>query len=678
MRREALLPIAIVLIIIGLAIVGIVIVRPNFNRPQTNASNSSTTRSAYGVARFTSAEEFATYVQRGAANSVASRQFSTESALAAGLGQEDTGTKVLTQPSAAPGVDRVSTTNVQVAGIDEPDIVKTDGLNLFVSNEEQYVYADGPMPLVELKQTEPDTSTSSSAGVASDIIGEEIAPARLTGQTRVLKAFPADALAKIASIAKGGTLLLDGTALMVFTNDAVVGYNVGQPAAPEQRWSIEQSSGTERVDARLNKGVLYLVTRTSIVTDRPCPYEPLSAKGTALPIPCTDIYHPVTEVPVDSTYTVLAIDPETGVVKRQASFVGTYGSSVMAMFDQSLYLTYSYTKDTVELVNGFIAGPGRDLFPDLVREKLRRLQTYDLSSAAKMAEFEVITQSFLATLSDDARMRFESELSNSLNTYTTEHSRELEQTGIVKVDLQSFGIDGTGTVPGSPLNQFSLDEYNDTLRIATTVGGRFGFGSGTSTNDVYLLDSSLNISGSVLDLGQGETIYGVRFIGDRGYVVTFKQTDPFYVLDLSNPKKPALSGELKIPGYSSYLHPLKDDLILGIGQEEGKVKLALYDVTDAAKPVERTKYLLDEYWSEASTNHRAFLQDAAHSVFFLPGSNGGYVFSHTDTTLELKSTVAGYSINRAVYINDLLYVIGTEKITVLDEKSWQTVKEVSY
>ena len=85
-------------------------------------------------------------------------------------------------------------------------------------------------------------------------------------------------------------------------------------------------------------------------------------------------------------------------------------------------------------------------------------------------------------------------------------------------------------------------------------------------------------------MGKDERIYSARFIGDKGYLVTFKQVDPFYVLDLSNPKKPEIKGELKIPGYSSYLHPISDDLILGIGKEGSVVKVSLFDVSDPTNP----------------------------------------------------------------------------------------------
>jgi uncharacterized secreted protein with C-terminal beta-propeller domain len=254
----------------------------------------------------------------------------------------------------------------------------------------------------------------------------------------------------------------------------------------------------------------------------------------------------------------------------------------------------------------------------------------------------------------------------------------LESTAIAKVSLSDFTISAIGEVPGHPLNQFSLDEYKNTFRIATTVGGR-GIGGGvTSGNDVYILNQEMKTVGSVTDLGKGERIYAVRFMGDRGYVVTFKETDPLYVLDLTNAENPTVTGELKIPGYSSYLHPLKDGLLLGIGKEESQVKISLFDVSNPTVPTEIDKYLLSDYWSEILTTHRAFLQDAKNTIFFLPSEKGGYVFSYANNKLELVKVTEGFGTKRAIYINDYLYFIGENKMTVVSEKDWKTVKTIEW
>ncbi|KKQ76802.1 MAG: Beta propeller domain protein [Parcubacteria group bacterium GW2011_GWA1_38_7] len=232
-------------------------------------------------------------------------------------------------------------------------------------------------------------------------------------------------------------------------------------------------------------------------------------------------------------------------------------------------------------------------------------------------------------------------------------------------------MSATGAVPGQPLNQFSLDEYKTYLRIATTVNNNFD-----SANDLYVLDSGLNQTGSIINLGLDERIYSARFIGDRGYLVTFKQIDPFFVFDLSDPNNPKKTGELKIPGFSSYLHPLTTNSILGVGQENGQVKLSLFDVANPNLPIEIDKFSLNEYWTEVSNNHHAFLQDEKHSIFFLPGGNGGYIFSYTNNKLTLIKAISTPNAKRALYINDFLYVISDTEVLVFDQNTWNQVNKL--
>ena len=296
-------------------------------------------------------------------------------------------------------------------------------------------------------------------------------------------------------------------------------------------------------------------------------------------------------------------------------------------------------------------------------------------------EMQTLWNKYLSSLDNDERLKTENDLANRSSDYLKEHNRELEKTGIVKIRLDNFTITASGNVPGSPLNQFSLDEYKNHLRIATTVSGQSlwfigSIGRGESVSDVYVLDNNLKLKGVVKDLGKTERIYSVRFIENRGYVVTFRQTDPFYVLDLTDPAAPALKGELKILGYSSYLHPLAKDKILGVGQENWQVKISVFDVSSASNPVEAAKYTLDENWSEVLSNSRAYLQDSKHEVFFLPGGKGGYIFSYKNGKLELTKAISGVSVKRALYINDYLYIVSSNNIIVLNELNWEKVNEL--
>jgi len=575
-------------------------------------------------------------------------------------------TKALGLGGGAEEPSRVSETTVQVTGIDEPDIVKTDGKEIYYSSRNYYIE---PMPFLEEIDIKPSTSS-------------RVAPNRRYGSTQAIKAFPPADLDLDAQIEEMGELLLSNNILIIFTNqkDKIIGYDVSDPLNPVEKWQVNLTERNYLEAARLYQDKIYFITRTSINSVTPCPLKPLIYNGQELNIACSDIYHPVTTIPADTTYTVLALDPQTGNITAKTSFIGTLGQSIIYMSYNSIFVTYTYPGDFIAYISDFFK-QNNDIIPSWVIEKMNNLQTYDISDQAKMTEFASVMEKFMLSLSEDESLKIENELTNRMDDYATENNRDLEKTGIVKIKVSDLSVTATGNVPGKPLNQFSLDEYNDNLRIATTIGGRGSFiptfgRVGESVNDVYVLDKNLKISGAVKDLGKTERIYSVRFIQDKGYVVTFRETDPFYVLDLSNPKNPQLKGELKIPGYSSYLHPITADLILGIGKEGSNVKLSLFDVADPNNPTEKDKYMLDEYWSDILNTHHAFLLDDKFEVFFLPGSRGGYIFNYNNEKLSLETAVSDIRAQRAIFIDDYLYIIGEDKIVVLDEKNWQRINEL--
>jgi len=186
-----------------------------------------------------------------------------------------------------------------------------------------------------------------------------------------------------------------------------------------------------------------------------------------------------------------------------------------------------------------------------------------------------------------------------------------------------------GEVPGTILNQFSMDEYGNTFRIATTKGNIWATDESISKNALYILDSVLSITGRVEDMAPGEKIYSVRFMGDRAYVVTFKTVDPLFVIDLKNPEKPAILGALKIPGYSDYLHPYDENYILGFGKDTVEIKgqayylgmkVALFDVTDVSNPIQKFSENIGDRGtdSELLSNHKALLFSKEKNLLAFP------------------------------------------------------------
>ncbi len=578
-------------------------------------------------------------------------------------GGETASPKTATTPS------RISTTNVQVIGIDEPDIVKTDGKKIYFSSD---------FPYKIRSQSQPMTTP---------FVESKIAPPyyRPYGETKIINAFPPEDLTEDSNIDKSGTLLLDNKILLVFGNDnKIYGYDVSDSKKPIEKWKLTLEERTSLVTARLYKGKVYTITRTGINYKEPCPIIPLQFNDAPIRIPCTEIYHPIAQIPADITYYASIIDPINGKIENNISFIGSSNDSVVYMSNQALYITYSYQGDIVTYFYNFLQEKGKDLVADWVLQQLKKLASYELNESTKISEMGVILNKYYNSLTQDEKTKIENELNNRMNDYAKAHLRELENTSIIKIGLDEFKILANGTIPGNLLNQFSLDEYNGYLRTATTIGERlrwwgWDFGANTqNANDIYVLDANLKIVGMVKDMGLTERIYSARFIEDRGYLVTFRQTDPFYVLDLSSPINPQLKGELKIPGYSSYLHPIAKNKILGIGQEGSQVKISLFDISDPQNPKETSKYLLKEYWTEVNNNFHAFLLDDKHNIFFLPAGQGGYIFSYTNDNIQLKRAVSGIYARRAIYLDDYLYVIGNEKIVVINENNWENIKELSF
>jgi len=203
----------------------------------------------------------------------------------------------------------------------------------------------------------------------------------------------------------------------------------------------------------------------------------------------------------------------------------------------------------------------------------------------------------------------------------------------------------SGVVPGHLLNQFSLSEHESHLRVATTTGGPWRFDEDAQSMVTVLArnDATLDVVGQVGDMGRGERIFAVRYVGDVAYVVTFRQTDPFYTVDLSDPTDPRVRGELKITGYSGYLHPIAPDRVLGIGQEataEGRTigtKVTLFDVSDLDDPRDLATWSMEGGQSGVEWDHRAFLawQDLAVLPFndWSSDQNGAVVLKVGDDSL---------------------------------------------
>ncbi|MCK5309298.1 MAG: beta-propeller domain-containing protein, partial [Thermoplasmata archaeon] len=207
-----------------------------------------------------------------------------------------------------------------------------------------------------------------------------------------------------------------------------------------------------------------------------------------------------------------------------------------------------------------------------------------------------------------------------------------EKTVIHRIGIQGQGLKyrARGEVPGWVLNRFSMDEHNGHFRIASTKGWTWGAGEDMSKNIVTVLDMALNETGVLGDIAPGEQIYSARFMGDRCYLVTFRQIDPFFVIDLHDAENPEILGELKIPGYSSYLHPYDENHVIGLGKDGSSVKISLFNVTDVTNPTELDNYQIEGDYSQSAALYdpHAFTFDYQKGLLVIP------IYQYTYTYLD--------------------------------------------
>ncbi|MDP4007809.1 MAG: beta-propeller domain-containing protein [Candidatus Peregrinibacteria bacterium] len=257
-----------------------------------------------------------------------------------------------------------------------------------------------------------------------------------------------------------------------------------------------------------------------------------------------------------------------------------------------------------------------------------------------------------------------------------------------------------GKVPGTILNQFSMDESKGFFRIATTKGDMWGEGGNISKNNLYVLNADMNIVGDIEDIAPGEKIYSTRFMGDRGYMVTFKNVDPLFAFDLSDPYNPKILGKLKIPGYSDYLHPYDENHIIGFGKDAVEVtgedklrrgdnfawyqgmKIALFDVTDPANPTQMFTELIGDRGTQSDVlyDHKALLFDKEKNLLAFPVQvaevpggqtsanpdaygttvfDGAYVYSlDLENGFKLRGKISHYSDDDEAYLKQGSYWYG--------------------
>ncbi|MEM2118356.1 MAG: beta-propeller domain-containing protein [Candidatus Bathyarchaeia archaeon] len=253
----------------------------------------------------------------------------------------------------------------------------------------------------------------------------------------------------------------------------------------------------------------------------------------------------------------------------------------------------------------------------------------------------------------------------------------------IQIENNTINCEAYNKVLGHELNQFSMDEYNDYFRIATTT-----WINGTPQNNLYILDLNLSLIGRLEDFAPpGETMDSARFIANRCYLSTSTpRKDPFFVIDVENASEPKILGNLSIPGFTRYLHPYDENHVIGIGRDGSNVKLTLFDVSNVNAPINMSEFKVEGDWTDtlALTEHKAFLFDKSKELLVIPVSitdyyngkwwQGVYIFNiNLSNGLILRGNIThledsaiywnvNYEVRRALFIEETLYTVSDRKV----------------
>ncbi|MBN2094820.1 MAG: beta-propeller domain-containing protein [Candidatus Aenigmarchaeota archaeon] len=662
--------------------------------------------------KFESVQELREFLSQRVSESNGYRSYST--AEIQDMAESDSAMKSTSSPSAgaaaANGASDYSQTNVQVEGVDEADFVKND-------NRYIYLIADNQLVIVDAYDAEN---------------AEIVSKTRLEG---------AQSKESYYDYPRAQEMFVLGDRLALFVTKYEKAYyferyDVMPRETYKQRtqvyiYDISDRSKPKVINtysvsgsyyqSRMNGGVVYLVTLD------PANYQYLDTpivrdlKGTTV---TPEVYY--FDNP-DENYqfnTITSIDLQADEVVDSKSFLLGYTNTMMVS-ENNIYIAYQrhanwcwgwwrcygsqgrydserFYKVVVPLLEG-------DLKTDI-----NKIISEDISEEEKWTKISQALSDFFVAAQKDEKLQDKYEdmfldIQKALAEYDTKKALEESRTVIHKIGIDNGKIEylSEGEVDGSLLNQFSLDEFEGNLRVATTV--TVWLDKRIQYNNVYVLDEGMNTIGKLEELAEDERIYSTRFLGDKLYMVTFRQVDPFFVIDLSDPKRPEMLGYLKIPGYSDYLHPYDETHIIGVGKETKEneyggvslqgIKIALFDVSDFENPKEVDRVVIGESGSDSAAlhDHKAFLFSKTKNLLVLPVTevvsrdktgmyeynyriwNGAYVFSVSEDGFEEVGKVRHSSsdsryfnwwnqatVQRGIYMDDNLYTISSRYIKIND------------
>jgi uncharacterized secreted protein with C-terminal beta-propeller domain len=588
-----------------------------------------------------------------------------------------------------------STTNIQVAGVDEADMIKNDGKHIYVISGNTVVILDAyPAENAKILSKIESNGTPYEIFINKDKLvvfeREEYFTSKETGIS-----YP------------------------TYSKTSVKVYDVSNRTNPVLKRNV--SVDGDYFDSRMIGDYVYVIVNQPVYYTEPIPLPTIQSNNKVRTVSAPEIYY--FDFP-DYSYTftnVLAINTQNDNEDLLSkTFLVGYSQSMYVSLN-NIYIVYTKRFSELDFYDRIVDQAIIPNVPWDIKNKINEIRNYNISKYEKMQEIGKVFEDYLETLNPEESANVMKNVQEKMEIVQREIAKEMEKTVVHKISVKNGQIEykASGEVPGYVLNQFSMDEYNGYFRIATTTG-HVSRGESETGNHIYVLDDGLNTVGKLEDLAPGERIYSARFIGDRCYLVTFKKIDPLFVIDLAEPTAPKVLGKLKIPGYSDYLHPYDENHIIGIGKETVEaeeesfawyqgIKISLFDVSDVENPKEISKYNIGDRGTEsyALQDHKAFLFSKSKNLLVIPillakineekypggvppfayGDyvwQGAYVF---DVTLESGFVLKGrithlendteliksgyyfsspYSVKRSLYIDGVLYTVSDKMIKMND------------
>ncbi len=572
-----------------------------------------------------------------------------------------------------------STTNVQVANVDEPDYLKNDSKYVYIVSRNTLTIIDA-YPAEDAKIILKIALDIESQYIQNMFLNEDRLVIFYNGQSddEIIPQFDFMPRRSYSSV----------------THALIVDVSDKEDPIILKDYSIDGHFS----DARMIGNYAYFVTNNYI--NHQYPRLPVILED-SIQIMTPDAFYFDNIEEFSNFNTLTAIDIFNDTINSETFLMGHTGAFYVS--EDNFYLTYQQY-----MPNSFYENSSRDRFFDVVvpllpneiqnEIMLIRNEVYVGSSTEWMIISEFMQESYNKMDKNEKGELFE-KIKNALNEYDVKMQEDTRKTIIHKISIDEEKIQyvAKGEVPGRLLNQFSMDQSGDRFRVATTTEIYTQYDGTIRSNAVYVLDENLKTVGQLEEIAPEESIFSARFMGDRLYLVTFQQIDPFFVIDLSS-DTPKILGELKIPGFSNYLHPYDEEHVIGVGRDtkemdNGRVqqlgiKIALFNVSDVNNPKVAGDIIIGDSstHSEALYNHKAFFFDKTRSVISLPISgdvkglentsskmfapeynrwSGFYVFDlDTSNGFETKGTIThsdgdsryyGMSNARTFYIDDVLY-----------------------